>query len=254
MLDRLAEVPSVELKMNVPADQRMALSGLHLDAMEGRLREVFFFDTPDLALYHHGVVVRARRTQGADDDTVVKLRPATPDELSPAVRASKNLKLEMDMTRGAYVVSASLKGSRRVGAVRQASPATGRWSGCSPRSSGRSSPSMHRRASAGTSSCRWDRSWSSCSSSYPRDSRGDRRSSSGTTRVRFRWSSCPPRRRPRTSSRCSPKACGSCATTGSAHRARRSRRRERRSSSSPASTPDDRGRTARTNRYPACLP
>ena len=120
MLDRLVEVPSVELKMNVPADQRMALSGLHLDAMEGRLREVFFFDTPDLTLYHHGVVVRARRTQGADDDTVVKLRPAAPDALSPAVRASKNLKLEMDVTRGAYVVSASLRGSRRGGAVRQA--------------------------------------------------------------------------------------------------------------------------------------
>ena len=120
MLDRLVEVPSVELKMNVPADQRMALSGLHLDAMEGRLREVYFFDTPELALYRHGVVVRARRTQGADDDTVVKLRPAAPDALSPAVRASKNLKLEMDVTRGSYVVSASLKGSRRVGAVREA--------------------------------------------------------------------------------------------------------------------------------------
>jgi hypothetical protein len=66
------------------------------------------------------VVVRARRTQGADDDTVVKLRPAAPDALSPAVRASKNLKVEMDVTRGSYVVSASLKGSRRVGAVREA--------------------------------------------------------------------------------------------------------------------------------------
>jgi hypothetical protein len=120
MLERLAEVPSVELKMNVPADQRMALSGLHLDAMQGRLREVLFFDTPDLTLFRHGVVVRARRTQGAEDDTVVKLRPAAPEALSPAVRASKNLKLEMDVTRGAYVVSASLKGSRRTGAVRDA--------------------------------------------------------------------------------------------------------------------------------------
>ena len=98
MLERLAEVPSVELKMNVPADQRMALSGLHLDAMQGRLREVYFFDTPDLRLYHHGVVVRARRTQDAEDDTVVKLRPAAPEALSPTVRASKNLKLEMDVT------------------------------------------------------------------------------------------------------------------------------------------------------------
>jgi hypothetical protein len=38
MLGRLAEVPSVELKMNIPADQRMAVSGLELDAMRGRLR------------------------------------------------------------------------------------------------------------------------------------------------------------------------------------------------------------------------
>jgi hypothetical protein len=120
LLDRMAEVPSIELKMNVPADQRMALSGLQLDAMEGRLREVFFFDTPELTLYRHGVVVRARRTQGADDDTVVKLRPAVPDGLSPAVRASRNLKVEMDVTRGSYVLSASLKGRRRPGAVREA--------------------------------------------------------------------------------------------------------------------------------------
>ena len=44
MVGRLAEVPSVELKMNVSADQRMALSGLELDTMRGRLREVFFSD------------------------------------------------------------------------------------------------------------------------------------------------------------------------------------------------------------------
>jgi hypothetical protein len=120
MLERMAEVPSVELKMNVPADQRMALSGLHLDPMAARLREVVFFDTPELTLFHHGVVTRARRTQGADDDTVVKLRPVTPERLSPSVRASKNLKLEMDVTRGSYVVSASLKGRRRAGVVREA--------------------------------------------------------------------------------------------------------------------------------------
>jgi hypothetical protein len=66
------------------------------------------------------VVVRGRRTQRADDDTVVKLRPALPGSLPPAVRASKHLKVEMDVTRGSYVVSASLKGSRRAGTVREA--------------------------------------------------------------------------------------------------------------------------------------
>jgi hypothetical protein len=120
MLERLAEMPSIELKMNVPADQRMALSGLHLDPMAAKLREVYFFDTPDLTLFANGVVTRGRRTQGDDDDTVVKLRPAEPKSLPPEVRESKNLKVEMDVTRGSYVVSASLKGSRGAGAVREA--------------------------------------------------------------------------------------------------------------------------------------
>jgi hypothetical protein len=66
------------------------------------------------------VVTRARRTQGDDDDTVVKLRPAEPSSLPPEVRDSRNLKVEMDVTRSSYVVSASLKGSRRPGAVREA--------------------------------------------------------------------------------------------------------------------------------------
>ncbi|WP_433158349.1 hypothetical protein [Kribbella sp. CA-247076] len=120
LLDQLTGVPSVELKLNVPADRRMALAGLHLDVMDAVLREVYFFDTADLSLFHHGLVVRARRTQGKDDDTVVKARPAVPAELPPAVRDSRNLKLEMDLTRGGYVVSASLKGRRKAGAVRAA--------------------------------------------------------------------------------------------------------------------------------------
>src|SRR5256885_4506593 len=74
---------------------------------------------PDLTLFHNGVVVRARRTQGAVDDTVVKLRPSTLGELPPEVRTSPNLKVEMDVTRGSYVISASLKGERRVGAVHE---------------------------------------------------------------------------------------------------------------------------------------
>jgi hypothetical protein len=35
MLDQMAGMPSIELKMNIPADQRMALSGMQLDAMAG---------------------------------------------------------------------------------------------------------------------------------------------------------------------------------------------------------------------------
>ena len=120
MMSELSGVRSVELKLNVPADQRMSLQHLGIDPLEAKIRQVTFFDTPDLTLYRNGLVVRARRTQKADDDTVVKIRPAKPAELPPKVLESKNLKIEMDVTRGSYVVSASLKGSRSAGAVLKA--------------------------------------------------------------------------------------------------------------------------------------
>ena len=56
---QLVGVGSVELKMNVPSDQRKALGALRMDTLKGRIREVTFFDTKDLALYRSGVVVRA---------------------------------------------------------------------------------------------------------------------------------------------------------------------------------------------------
>ena len=43
-----------------------------------------FFDTPDLTLNQHGVVVRVRRVQGKPADSVIKLRPVVPDELPSA--------------------------------------------------------------------------------------------------------------------------------------------------------------------------
>jgi hypothetical protein len=119
MMSDLAEVHSVELKMTVPADQRMAMSALEFDPLLGKIREVYFFDTPELDLFDSGIVLRARRTQGAEADTAVKLRPAVPAELPPDVRQSRNLKIEMDVTRGSYVVSASLKGTRPNEAVPQ---------------------------------------------------------------------------------------------------------------------------------------
>src|SRR5688500_12692642 len=120
MFRELGGVGTVELKMNVPGEQRMALRALDIDTLKGKIREVVFFDTPDLTLFQKGVVVRARRTQNDDEDTVVKLRPVVPAELPDSVRASPNLKVEMDVTRGAYVISASLKGTRRPGTVREA--------------------------------------------------------------------------------------------------------------------------------------
>ena len=70
---------SVELKLSIPVGVgRATVKSIGLDPVEAQPRQAFFFDTPDLALNKAGVVVRARRIQGGDGDTVIKLRPSAP--------------------------------------------------------------------------------------------------------------------------------------------------------------------------------
>ncbi|HET6548102.1 MAG TPA: hypothetical protein VFG79_06600 [Solirubrobacter sp.] len=103
-------VDSVELKLTVAeSQQRPALQGLGLDPLGAQIRQVYFLDTPDLALNRAGVVVRARRVQAKGDDTVVKLRPVEPETISPDLRASAAFGIEVDVMPGGFVCSASMK-------------------------------------------------------------------------------------------------------------------------------------------------
>ncbi|MEP7224925.1 MAG: adenylate cyclase [Actinomycetota bacterium] len=121
VLELAKQSDSVELKLTVPAsDQRKAIVALELDPLEAQIRQVFFFDTPDLALNAAGVVVRARRIQGKGGDSVVKLRPVVPNELPESLRTSPNLVVEVDAMPGGYVCSAALKGRTDALTVRRA--------------------------------------------------------------------------------------------------------------------------------------
>jgi hypothetical protein len=59
------DADSVELKLTVADEDRRSAVALGIDPLAARLRLIFFFDTPALALDSAGVVVRARRSQGA---------------------------------------------------------------------------------------------------------------------------------------------------------------------------------------------
>jgi hypothetical protein len=103
---------SVELKLTVPeSDHRSTVTALDLDPLEAQIRQVFFFDTPDLALNASGVVVRARRVQKKGDDSVVKLRPAVRSKLPGRVRSVPGFGVEVDAMPGGFVCSASMKGA-----------------------------------------------------------------------------------------------------------------------------------------------
>ena len=112
LLDLVDDADSVELKLTLPEqDQRSTIAALGIDPLDAEIRQVFFFETPDLALDDLGVVVRARRTQRKGDDSVVKLRPVVPGNLSPELRAAEDLVVEVDAMPGGFVCSASFKGS-----------------------------------------------------------------------------------------------------------------------------------------------
>src|SRR5262245_17099054 len=97
---------SVELKLTV-ADTaiRSTVDALGMDPLQAEIRQVVFFDTPDLTLSKAGIVVRARRIQGGEGDTVIKLRPVVPETLPGDVRKSASVKVEVDTMPKGFVCS-----------------------------------------------------------------------------------------------------------------------------------------------------
>src|SRR3954449_5757153 len=121
LLATMKDSDSIELKLTVAASQqRSTLLALGIDPLEAQIRVVVFFDTPELTLDQHGVVVRARRVQGKGDDSVVKLRPVEPAELPAKLRRSGSFRVEVDALPGGFVCSGTMKGVLRAPEVREA--------------------------------------------------------------------------------------------------------------------------------------
>lgn len=125
-LQLVGDVDSVELKVTVAQGRhRVATAALGIDPLKAHIRQVYFFDTPDLLLSGRGVIVRARRIQcgriqRGGGDSVVKLRPVVPPELPADFRRSRNLVVEVDAMPRSFVCSASLKQDLRAAVVQAA--------------------------------------------------------------------------------------------------------------------------------------
>ncbi|MFI5934628.1 hypothetical protein [Actinoplanes sp. NPDC051494] len=104
------QVDRLELKVVVPVDAHASTcKGLGVDISRATSRRVYFLDTADLALERHGVVVRARSTDGSPSDSVIKLRPMVPGELPARLRRSPNFVVEIDAMPGNYVCSGAMR-------------------------------------------------------------------------------------------------------------------------------------------------
>jgi len=157
MLSLIGDADSVELKLTVPeAAQRSAIAALDLDPLEAQIRQVFFFDTPDLALSRQGIVTRARRVQRKGSDSVVKLRPVVPDHLPDDLRRSSSFVVETSGWPASIAYSTASASSGSSVAVHAAAQRSVSGRGAHARSASTAE------ANASQSST-WERSSSACS-------------------------------------------------------------------------------------------
>jgi len=109
---------SVELKLTIPhGEERVTARALGVDPLDAQLRQVYFFDTPDLTLFNRGLVLRARRIQGDDHDCALKIRPVDPHAIQHDWRRREGFKVEVDVVGDKSVCSASFTQQQRPGRI-----------------------------------------------------------------------------------------------------------------------------------------
>ena len=105
----VAGADDVELKATIPHKQiHWGLRRYNLTKANDQERHIYFFDTPNLELFHAGIVLRARRIIGGDHDSTVKLRPVDPSKVPPKWKKYAGFKIEADAGENGVVKSASL--------------------------------------------------------------------------------------------------------------------------------------------------
>jgi hypothetical protein len=104
-------IQKVEFKITVLAGDEVKVQAvLQKAGRQPQRRKVYFYDTEDLALYGENLVLRARVTQGDDDDTTVKLRPVDLNDDKASWRQIAGIRIELDVVGDKQVRSAKLDG------------------------------------------------------------------------------------------------------------------------------------------------
>jgi hypothetical protein len=104
-----AEEEKCEVKVILRPEQiDQALQKLALKDGKASRRSLWFFDSRDLALFDHGVILRARKVLTGPDDSTVKMRPMEESAVTPAIRKLPGFKCEEDRNAGRAVTSCSL--------------------------------------------------------------------------------------------------------------------------------------------------
>lgn len=111
--------PSIRVEIKFVAsekDEEVVRAALDLFDKDPEHRDVYFFDTGDLALFDRGMVLRARQIRDGKDDSTVKLRPFSEGE-ARRWEDVQGFEVEMDVVGGQAVLSAKLSEEQEHGEI-----------------------------------------------------------------------------------------------------------------------------------------
>ena len=112
-------IEKVEFKLTVlPSKEPRVQALLRSARVTPTRRKVYFYDTPELDLFKRDLVLRARVTDGDDDDSTVKLRPLPPRKVPPRWTKDGG-RIELDVVGKKQVPSAKLDGKPERGTIEQ---------------------------------------------------------------------------------------------------------------------------------------
>lgn len=113
-----SDEPRAEVKVAIePGQIARARSRLSLRNDKSQTRRIYFYDTLSLAVLDGGTILRAREIDGDDDDSTVKLRPFTVDQLGAGFRTLDGLKCEIDRSPDNESSACSLKVAQDEGEI-----------------------------------------------------------------------------------------------------------------------------------------
>jgi hypothetical protein len=114
-------IGAIEIKITARAkDEDAVRAALDSAGIEAEKREVYFFDTPELALFDAGIVLRARLVHDGADDSTVKLRPVVPERLSEYWKELDGFEVELDAVGEQAICSAKLSVDQKRGEIEEA--------------------------------------------------------------------------------------------------------------------------------------
>ena len=113
-------IQKLEFKVTVlPAEEPKVQAELRSARVSPARRKVYFYDTPKLALFAKDLVLRARVTDGDDDDSTVKLRPLRLPNIPARWIATDAIRIELDVVGEKQIPSAKLDGEPERGEIEQ---------------------------------------------------------------------------------------------------------------------------------------